>query len=80
VIATEAHPSISETILGLVPRLSSSVAAVWGTSRRRPALRSLCRMVVVVNVRLAGVMLVLFLTGVVMAVGEGAVIVLVRVP
>jgi hypothetical protein len=37
-------------------------------------------MVVVVNVRLAGVMLVFFLAAVVMAVGERAVIVLVRVP
>ena len=36
-------------------------------------------MVVVVDMRLAGVMLVLFLAAVVMAVGEGALIVLVRV-
>jgi hypothetical protein len=37
-------------------------------------------MVVVVDMRLAGVMLVLFLTTVVMAVSEGAVIMLVGVP
>jgi hypothetical protein len=34
----------------------------------------------VVDMRLAGVMLVLFLAAVVMAMGEGAVIMLVRVP
>jgi hypothetical protein len=37
-------------------------------------------MVVVVDMRFTGVMLVLFLAAVVMAVGEGAVIMLVRVP
>ena len=59
--------------------------APWAAARDAPHgsgpdVRSLGRMLVVVDVRLAGVMLFLFLAAVVMAVGERAVIVLVRVP
>ncbi len=45
-----------------------------------PAVRSLGWMLVVVDVRLTGVMLILFLAAVVMAVGERSVIMLMRVP